>query len=285
MEAIERKFKDMGARIKFNAPLSNRWRSQSDDFTIDVARDSDGEFFSIRSADRVDFQVLDIDKKDRHLLLMATINNEDSFSPEKIKILCGHDEREWFTSQVDRSSVNIDTAKQALKPNEVVEAQLQKNVKTKSKHKRKNKGYIRQGEWFFLPEEHLEVDEKVIHKKEPLEMSNSRGGSKPHIAEEAYRVGGEAVYVSHGFLFREELDKIPTNLRNWRSGLTEGEKKALIKIHPKATNWGWQLMIRNPTLYVRGTIRHPDHKTLKLKTWCKVVVNQEIRGQNSVFLD
>ncbi len=44
-------------------------------------------------------------------------------------------------------------------------------------------------------------------------------------------------------------------------------------------------MTRNPELYVRGWVRHPDHKTIILHDWHRVVVNREVRGRNVTFLD
>jgi hypothetical protein len=47
-------------------------------------------------------------------------------------------------------------------------------------------------------------------------------------------------------------------------------------------------MRRNPEVYVKGRIRHPDHKTTVLPGWHRVVPNTENRaaaGRNVAFLD
>ena len=47
-------------------------------------------------------------------------------------------------------------------------------------------------------------------------------------------------------------------------------------------------MQRNPGVYVRGRIRHPDHATITLHGWHQVVMNTENESQamrNVAFLD
>jgi hypothetical protein len=47
-------------------------------------------------------------------------------------------------------------------------------------------------------------------------------------------------------------------------------------------------MMRNPEAYVRGRISHPDHKTIALHIWHKVVMNTEGQSEamrDVVFLD
>jgi hypothetical protein len=109
----------------------------------------------------------------------------------------------------------------------------------------------------------------VISKNEPLR----RGGGKPHVAEECCRVGGTAVMVHR---------RIAPN------GLTMDRYNQLPE---KDRKFGWRPMTRDATVYVRGKIRHPDHKTLKLRGWHRVDPNTEqARGWNGwlqimAFLD
>jgi hypothetical protein len=103
---------------------------------------------------------------------------------EKSKFLCGHDERHWFVAAIPEAAPvgTVRQAKEALKPKEVQDRQA--GVSTKDRNRRKNKAYIRQGEWFFLPANIEEPDPKFVIKHEPL----SRGrGSKPHTVEFCYR--------------------------------------------------------------------------------------------------
>ena len=63
---------------------------------------------------------------------------------------------------------------------------------------------------------------------------------------------------------------------------------ALLGVNPKAASWGWQVMRRNPGVYVRGTVRHSDHETITLPIWHRVVMNTETQSRtmvNVAFLD
>ncbi len=44
-------------------------------------------------------------------------------------------------------------------------------------------------------------------------------------------------------------------------------------------------MRRNPLVYARGKVRHPDHATISLPFWHVVVMSQEQRALNVAFLD
>jgi hypothetical protein len=104
-------------------------------------------------------------------------------------------------------------------------------------------------------------------RNEPLVRGR---GSKPHLCEELYRFGGETVYVSPGA----------------PNGLTEGEYHALST--QERQRWSWRVMKRNPKVYVRGRVRHPDHATIFLGGWHEVFMNTENLSQamsDIVFLD
>ena len=48
------------------------------------------------------------------------------------------------------------------------------------------------------------------------------------------------------------------------------------------------MMRRNPLVYVRGRVRHADHKTIMLHGWHRVLMNTERQSQamrNVAFLD
>jgi len=128
---------------------------------------------------------------------------------------------------------------------------------------------VRQGEWFFIPRpEFLPRDEGLILRNEPIR----RLRGTPHIVEWLYRVGGEIVYVSN----RNDLS---------RRGLTEKEYRQLLRENPIAQSWDWRLMRRNPRAYARGKVRHPDHRTIELPFWHRVVISNEQGNGNNVFLD
>jgi hypothetical protein len=228
---IEKKFEQMGARVKVNdtdAPRRMRRGRLGSNRTIsiDVLRDKEGEYFDIMASEEAKMMIMDVQKKDRHLLLMAR-----DTGGEPMKFLCGHDERHWFSCAIPGGVSTVIGAKQALKPKEVVEAETRGKVKSKDRQKRRRrlaKGgkIIRQGEFMFIPAPDLKVDgghfTTPILKNEPL----SRGNGKPHMAEQLYRRGGETVYV---------CSKHP-------SGVTKGEFDKIIKNNPGSKNWGWQTL-------------------------------------------
>jgi hypothetical protein len=157
---------------------------------------------------------------------------------------------------------------EALKPTEVQAAQERKKIKSKDRTRRKNQAFVRQGEWFFIPMPGFEVDKQLILRDEPLQ----RGRSKPHMAEECYRTGGQTVY----------------RCREYPNGLTDGEYKKLLQRQPAMKNLNWQVMRRDPHVYVRGRVSHSDHKTIELPCWHRVVMNTETQSramQNVAFLD
>jgi len=225
------------------------------------------EFFEIvrPPGSEAEVAVLDVQPADRHLLLLVREG------AEKSKFLCGHDERHWFVAGIPESAPvgTVRQAKEALKPAEVRLAQALKGLRAEARSRRRNVAYIRQGEWFFLPTPDRVVDPKLVLRDEPLTRGN---GGKPHWAEFCYRTGGETVYVC----------------ARYPNGVTEARYKSLLAGNPKAKGWGWRIMRRNPGVFVRGRIRHADHKTVVLRDWHRVLMNTEGQSKamrNVAFLD
>ncbi len=273
---IERKFEAMGARVKVNDP-DTRNRSRRD-MSIDVSRDSEGPFFDIKVKDEIDMLVLDVQKNDRHLLLMA----RDPKNP-KAKFLCGHDERAWFTCAVPESAAvsNVFQAKQALKPKELRDLEAREGITQKRAHKRHRKlksgrKIHRQGEFMFIPQPGFELSkgfETTILKREPMQ----RGSGNAHIAEYLYRRGGTRVYVS-------DYSQAAKN------GLIEKQyQEAMKKDTKEAQRYNWKIMVRDAEVFAKGKITHVEHKTLDLADiWHKVVLNTEnlaYAAGSVVFLD
>src|SRR5262245_8419234 len=123
----------------------------------------------------------------------------------------------------------------------------------KYRDRRSNAARIRQGEWFFVPAPHARVEPLLVLRNEPI----ARGGGKPRVCEELYRFGGETVYVSPGA----------------PNGLTDQQYRALSD--GERNRWIWRVMRRNPKVYVRGLVRHIDHKTVVLYGWHEVLSNTE----------
>jgi hypothetical protein len=263
------KFARIGARLKI-ADRPTRRSRLAGVVSLDVQTDHQGEFFEIvrPAGAEAEVAVLDVQPDDRHLLLLVRENKDKS------KFLCGHDERHWFVAAIPEATApsgvgTVRQAKEALKPAEVRAAQARHRLKAKARSRRKNAAYRRQGEWFFLPALDLAVDEKLVLRDEPLTRGN---GGKPHWAELCYRTGGETVYV---------CPRHP-------NGVTEARYQKVVAGNPKAKGWGWRTMRRNPGVYVKGRIRHPDHATITLHGWHRVVMNTEGQSKamrNVAFLD
>ncbi len=260
---LESKFGRIGARMK----IAEARRRQEAPIAFDIRNDRDGEYFEVicRPNAAADVEVLDVQPANRHLLLM--VREEDG----KHKYLCGHDERHWFVAAVPENTPvgTVRTAMEALKPPAVREAQARKGLRQAEGNRRKNAAYRRQGEWFFIPAPHLRVAEKLILLYEPISRGN---GGKPHWCEFCYRTGGETVYVC----------------RQRPSGLLEADYRRLIDSDDKAKDWDWRVMRRNAEVYVRGRVRHSDHKTITLHGWHQVLMNTESQAKamrNVVFLD
>ena len=268
---IQTKFERLGARATIRPLVRNRWRPAPGPVVIDIGHDQHGEFFDIQAEDQADVEVLDVQPRDRHLLLMVRRAAERLHEPDiKDKFLCGHDERHWFVAGVpERAPVStVVTAKEALKPDAVRAREQGKKGKRKKRLRRNTDVFIRQGEWFFIPAPDVRINEKLILTNEPIQ----RGRGKPHMCDELYRRGGTTVYVCG----------------NYPNGLSTEDYQRLLKANPDAAKWYWRQMRRNPVVYVRGKIRHPDHATIRLDVWHRVEMNTENRSRamaSVAFLD
>jgi hypothetical protein len=255
MNMLVEKFEKMGARAKFTA-IANSMRNRFS-VELDVRHDKKGTFFNIEAVFAAEIVVLDVQPKDRHLLVMAKITDEETNKVEKEKFLCGHDERDWFIARIpeDRSVSNVLTAKEALKPNIVIAAQKLKGVSNKKKNRHRNEAFIRQGEWFFVPAPEIEPPKWLIIRDEPMVRTN---GGKPHTAEYLYRTGGMSVYIS----------------RKYPNGLSEQNYRRLL-LTKEISASSFQVRRLNMEVYVKGRITHADHKTVLLNGWHRVVPNTE----------
>jgi hypothetical protein len=266
MEILARAFAKMGARVKFAefVPSRGAMRQQlMEDFCLGVQRDARGEYFLISRipTSTTELVVLEVQPRVRHLLLLSRRQTG------KHRFLLGHDERHWFVAGVPEAAAvrRVRDALRALKPEGAL--QSERFIRSKQRDRRRNRARIRQGEWFFLPAPDRRVPEMLILPNEPL--VRSRGG-KPHRCDQLFRFGGETVNASPGA----------------RNGWTEAEDVKLAEVHRK--RWHWQVMRRNPKVYVRGRVRHLDHQTVTLFGWHQVLSNIEDQSyamRNIVFLD
>ena len=244
-EVLCRHFSRMGARVKVDGPQ----RFQAEKIRIDIGRDHDGEYFDIRCHDGIMPEILDVEPRLRHLVLMVRDGRA------KNKFLLGHDERHWFAAAVPGDSIrDVRTAIESLRPKEAGRREA-----------------VRQGEWFFVPmPTGFAADAlAVIYRNEPLSRG---GGSKPHMCEELMRQNGETVMVS---------SQRPAGI-----GLEAYD--LLLKTNPEAQRWSWRRMVRDADVYARGKVRHSDHKTVQLDGWHRVYMNRErfaAHARQIAFLD
>jgi hypothetical protein len=244
---LGRSFSRIGARVGSALHIDPRA------IRVDVKRDRLGEYFDVLAGSQVRIVVPDVQPDLRHLLLVA----HRAGDADKHKFLCGHDERHWFAAAVPevRGVSGVRTAMEALKPIDVRLASERRGVRSREFASRKTAAYKRQGEWFFLPREDLHVPQHHVHRNEPMR----RGGGKAHIAQFAFRSGGEVVY------FRGD----------GREVLSQMQYERLMRSSPEARKATWRTGLRNMDLFVKGRISHPDHATITLDCWHLVRMNTE----------
>jgi hypothetical protein len=263
---LKARFARIGARLQVMERPAGGRRSDRP-LALDVRSDAQGEYFEAGLRGDAALEVVDVRRRERHLLLRARVRDRLHH------YLCGHDEQHWFVAAVPERAgtlTNVFAAMEALKPQEVLAAQRRQAIKGKDRYRRKNAAYVRQGEWFFLPMPRLRVNKSEILYNEPL----SRGeGSKPHWAECLVRRGGQPVYVCPQYPL----------------GLSVPAYVDLIRREPRAKSWPWRYMVRNAdVVFVKGWIRHDDHKTILLQEWHQVLMNTEDQSEarrHVVFLD
>lgn len=268
VEAAAKRFEEIGTRLTVGArsrPPRRRRGEVVPSLTIDVRKDKKGEYFLVQRDDAVDLEVLQCDAKDRHLVLLARVGSD------KLRYLCGHDERHYFVSQIPEAVTTVAEAKAALRPNELRDVSLRR----KERGRRKIGAWIRQGEWFFLPMPGFEPSGPV-HPNEPLQRNAT---SKPHIAEECYRSGGETVYIGTYMRIPRPESKPGTVQLSSDQYAALGEKERKERM--------WRTMTSGADVYVRGKIRHTDHATIDLDCWHRVLINGEglVRWETVAFLD
>ena len=91
-----------------------------------------------------------------------------------------------------------------------------------------------------------------------------------HVMQYAYRRGGDVVYVNR---------RHPARIRETRyARLTPDQRRSR----------GWMRRVREPEVYAKGAVRHPDHATIRLAGWHRVLMNTEQGARamrHVVFID
>lgn len=270
MDHIKKSFEKLGLEVDLNADENYTRIITRLPYRIEVARDkkSNQERFKIDLDYGVEALVIDIEPDHGSLLLMLRETDDDGSRENLAKMLLGRDERQLFVAAAPIHSKSVIEAMDGLKPDEVIQEEKRRGVKSKKLMKRRNKARLRQGDFFFVPRPQKEVPEELILYNEPI----NRGRGASHMVEELFREGGEQVWVCY---------KRP-------NGVTEKEYMRILKEEDGAKNWGWRIRMRNPRVYARGAITHGEHKTLKLRVWHRVLPNSESRFNgfsDMAFLD
>lgn len=178
-EQARRRFHEIGARV-----VMNPWDPEADSFfRIQLTRTHRREQFEIRVSGRVALDIPDVDADLRQLLLLARWEDARAGRFVENATLCGFDERHWFAAALPLSEKaairTIADAHEALKPPAVRESQARLGVRGPLRNSRKNPGFIRQGEWFFIPRPELSLDLHQAVRNGEL----SRGFGRPHIVQ------------------------------------------------------------------------------------------------------
>ncbi len=126
-------------------------------------------------------------------------------------------------------------------------------LRPKQRLRRHTPAFQRQGEWFFVPALNVAPPKNLILRDEPL----GRGRGKAHRMQYAYRTGGATLYFS----------------RKYPRGLKQVQFEALDEEERRPPSWGQ--MIRDAEVFAMARIAHPDHATLVLRGWHRVLMNTE----------
>lgn len=292
-ETLVKQFKKVGLILKItNTPIG--FTTNNDIFQMDIGRKVAGtrrtEWFEIWAGhDNNKIQILDIDHKFNQILLLVheperffeteeikrkdwkksleevaderrnILENERSITFKETKtkfiitektpsdvrhFLMGVDERQLFVAQLTKGVTNINEARKQLGST----VKFHEGVRKMSPK--------RQGEWFFLKATQEQEDDielllnknKVwIEKKVNIGVYAGRSRGNPHTADELVVIPNIPGFIESSKISKcSKKDFVPSN-------------------YP----------IRNTEIYVRGKIRHIDHKTITYKHWYQVVLNNE----------
>lgn len=261
---LEKQFARIGATLVVRPMQKARaWNRNPRRYDVNVLNDKKlGEHFVISAtSDAPEMRVLNADPDDRHLVLHIAGDEGGE------RFLCGHDERHWFAAAVADRVSTVKDAKRSLLPKTLREAGLtDRTIST-----RHNETFKRQGEWFFVPVDANYFKRRggattVLHNEPLLRNRNA----KPHMCSDVIRFGGTPVVVYMG------VEYTPAS---WDLFVEQ------LRAHGKRPTGRVLNVVKDPEVYVRGQVRHPDHATLVLKGWHRVHANAEMRSENLSFYD
>ena len=250
LEALTKALQKIGARLK----VVNRTRGVP--LRFNVGTDRQGEFFTLsvnEESEGADVRIVDVDP-DLAQALILVVTKDEKGKEQKEKLLLGHDERHWFVAGVPEKARNIKDAFRLLKPEAAHLSQERAGVGGKALNKRRNKGFIRQGEWFFVPVQFEPDKTHHIWKNEPIQRAP---GSSPHTVEKLVRMGGQQVYIMG--------DKV----------YTQAQKDAYLATNGHGGGMAFRARTQNATVFVTGKVSHKDHKAIYLQGWHAVHLSRE----------
>ena len=243
MIELAKSFRVIGARFKV--------RERNGPYARDVGSDRAGEYFELAGGrDRPVSQVLQAVPSERHLLL---------FAADGQRFLCGHDERHWFVAGIRDRISTVRAARESLLPDA-----LREHAAAYDLLRRRNKAFVRQGEWLFVPAEIPPGVGRAVHRHERL-LRDWR--SKPHVCEFLVRRGGELVHFVGDRVY------------------TDAEFAAARAEDPTIVAGRHRSQTRNPEMFARGFVRHPDHATIVLRGWHRVHLNGEYTTGSVTYYD
>lgn len=290
--SLIKKFGKLGLVLKIlKTPMGGR-RANKDIFQMDIKRKVIGtrrfEWFEIYTGHKSNIiHVLDTDIKLNQLLLLVKeaprefeVEERKSWSKERIDakrkqlqnsrtsfteteksfiiknktfggnrhFLMGVDERQLFVAQLKDGVTTINEARKQLGNTVLFHEGARKMTPS------------RQGEWFFVKatEKQEEILELLIKKqrifiieKENIGKHAGRPRGNPHTAD--------------------ELVVIPAK----ESIIVEAQSSKWAKKNKDLTKVKAIYPIRQKEVFVRGCVRHRDHKTIKYTHWHQVILNNE----------
>ena len=287
-------FKKIGLKLKITSEPIGR-TSNSDVFQMDIGRKISKtrrtEWFEIWPGKDTKIQILDIDHKLNQLLLLiqepervfeveerkkryrhktieeAIADRKEEFRRENLQYketktsfiifrkttplvrhyLMGVDERQLFVAQLIGGASTVNAARKSLGSS----VQFHEGVRKMTPK--------RQGEWFFIKatrkqEEYIDLllqKNKIwIEHKANIGQYNGHPSGNPHVADELVIIPQDP---------RVSLERIKeSKFKRGRIPIKEGK-------YP----------VRSREVYVRGKVRHIDHKTVKYQHWYQVLLNNE----------
>ena len=117
--------------------------------------------------------------------------------------------------------------------------------------------FLRHGEWLFVPAPGLVVNSNRIRRHAAVHR-------EAPVVVEFYRTGGEAVYFS----------------ASQRRVLTVPQYRKLLRQRPSAVKEDWRIRQRDVANYGRGTVLHPEHRSITLHGWHRILMNTGALAQS-----